>query len=76
LTAGKRPSGLPPELAAEISKVWSDLQKELAAFSTNSEHRVIDDAGHYIQYDNPDAVIAAIRDVSASIESSAADDQQ
>ena len=67
LTAGKLPDELPPgmtpELTEEISNVWSELQIELTALSTSGEQRVIDDATHYIQYDNPDAVIAAIRDV-------------
>ena len=67
LTAGKLPDELPPgmtpELTEEISNVRSELQIELTALSTSGEQRVIDDATHYIQYDNPDAVIAAIRDV-------------
>ena len=67
LTAGKLPDELPPsmtpELKADWAEVWSELQIELNALSTNSERRVIDDATHYIQYDNPDAVITAIRDV-------------
>ncbi len=65
-----------PELDAEISKVWSELQIELTALSTNGEQRVIDDAEHYIQYDNPDAVIRAIRDVVTSIEISATGGQE
>ena len=67
LTAGKLPDELPPgmtaELIEEVSNVWSELQIELTALSTSGEQRVIDDATHYIQYDNPDAVIQAIRDV-------------
>jgi len=72
LTAGKLPDESPPamtpELEAEFSKVWSELQIELTALSINGEQRVIDDATHYIQYDNPNAVIGAIRDILASIE--------
>jgi len=79
LTAGKSPDELPPgmtpEIDAEISKVWSELQIELTALSTSGEQRVIDDADHYIQYDNPDAVIQAIRDVLTSIESTPTGDQ-
>ena len=67
LTAGKPPEELPPtmtpDLVDEKSRVWSELQAELTALSTNGERRVIDDAEHYIQHDNPDAVISAIRDV-------------
>jgi pimeloyl-ACP methyl ester carboxylesterase len=57
-----------PELNDEISNVWSELQTELTALSTSGEQRVIDDATHYIQYDNPDAVIQAIRDVVTASE--------
>lgn len=42
---------------------WYELQADLAAQSDNSVWRVIDDAGHYIQHDRPDAVIEAIRHV-------------
>jgi len=67
LAAGRLPDELPPgmteELAADISTVWSELQAEHTTLSTNSEQRVIEDATHYIQFDNPDAVNRAIRDV-------------
>ncbi len=43
------------------------LQAELAALSTNADQRVIQDATHYIQLDNPAAVIAAILDVVTTV---------
>jgi pimeloyl-ACP methyl ester carboxylesterase len=80
LTRGKQSDELPPEMtpeiAAEVSRVWSELQIELAALSTKGEQRVIDDAEHYIQYDNPDAVIRAIRDVVTTIENTATSGQE
>jgi pimeloyl-ACP methyl ester carboxylesterase len=80
LTAGKEPdelpSGMTPEIAADISRVWSELQIELTALSTNGDQRVIEDAEHYIQHDNPDAVIRAIRDVVTSIGISATGGQE
>jgi pimeloyl-ACP methyl ester carboxylesterase len=67
LTAGKWPEDLPPQLTPEIiSKTDSirfEMQGELASLSTSSEHRLIEDATHYIHHDDPDAVLAAIRDV-------------
>jgi len=79
LTRGKSPdelpSGMTPEIDAEISKVWSELQIELTALSTSGEQRVIDDAEHYIQRDNPDAVIHAVRDVLATIDATPTGDQ-
>lgn len=47
---------------AEANRVMADLQRELAVLSTDSTHHVIDDAGHYIHWDDPDAVTAAIDD--------------
>ena len=71
LTAGKLSSELPaavtPEIEAQMMKTWNELQIELAGLSVNSERRVIEDATHYIQYDNPGAVIDAIRDVSSAL---------
>ncbi len=55
LTAG----GQPPELR----EFWNGLQAELADLSTNSDHRIIEGAGHYIQLDKPQAVVTAVRDV-------------
>ena len=79
LTAGRLPEELPPamtpDLVDEMSRVWNELQAELAALSTNAERRVIDDASHYIQHDNPDAVINAIQDVVSATKISDVDDQ-
>ena len=43
------------------------LQAELAMLSTNSDQRVSPHAGHYIQLDDPDAVVTAIRDVVTAV---------
>lgn len=70
LTANKPPSA--EELAATASTaakdsvmraVWRDMQDDEATWSTRSQHRVLDDASHYIQYWRPDAVIDAVRRV-------------
>ena len=36
---------------------------EQATWSTQSQHQLVPDAGHYIQFDRPDVVIAAVRSV-------------
>ncbi len=78
LTAGKTPNGLPPEITPEIlsqfKEIWSELQIELAALSTRGEQRVIADASHYIHYQDPEAVIRAIRDVVTAAQETARDD--
>lgn len=47
----------------EADRVWNELQEELAGLSTNSTHIIVEDSGHVIQGDRPDAVIDAIRDM-------------
>ena len=74
LTAGKMPKGLPPEITPEILsqfvKISSEMQIELVALSTRGEQRIIADASHYIHYQNPNAVIHAIRDVLTATQES------
>jgi pimeloyl-ACP methyl ester carboxylesterase len=41
---------------------WLALQDEEAGWSTNSRHEVVR-ASHYIQFDRPDVVVRAVRDV-------------
>lgn len=60
LTAGK----LPPSLT-KWSHVAYALHDEIAALSTRGEHRTVEGAGHGIQLDKPEAVIAAIEEVMA-----------
>jgi pimeloyl-ACP methyl ester carboxylesterase len=43
--------------------LWAQMQDELAALSTDSEHLNARKAGHYIHLDEPDLVIQVIRDL-------------
>lgn len=43
--------------------VWLELQAELAALSTNGEHRILEDVNHFIQNDEPEVVIEAILEI-------------
>lgn len=45
----------------QIQQIWLELQAELAALSTNSEHIVVRDSTHAIQLDQPGIVIESIR---------------
>jgi pimeloyl-ACP methyl ester carboxylesterase len=48
----------------EQTKVTLDaLQAELAALSTRGKRVVVQESGHYIQVDQPEAVIGAIHEV-------------
>ena len=51
----------------EMASTWFELQEELAALSTNSERRLVENSAHYIQLQAPEAVIAAVRDVVAAV---------
>ena len=49
------------------SEIWGTMQDEEAGWSSRSQHNVLPDASHYIQFDRPDAVIRAIRSVVDSV---------
>lgn len=70
LSAGLGPSpdaihqmGITAEQGARVSQVSRTLREDEAAWSSRGRHVVVSDAGHYIQFDRPDAVIRAVRDV-------------
>ncbi len=52
-----------------IHDVIKQLHDEQASWSSNSRHQLVSDASHYIQFDRPDIVIAAIRSVVESVRS-------
>jgi pimeloyl-ACP methyl ester carboxylesterase len=43
--------------------LWLELQQELTLLSENSEIRMFEESGHYIQFDEPEVVIEAVRDI-------------
>jgi pimeloyl-ACP methyl ester carboxylesterase len=49
--------------AAKPDPGWEQLQAELSSISAHSQHVIADHAGHYIQYDEPELVIKAIREL-------------
>lgn len=69
LTAGAEPDlpGVSNEIRQRASDNRMELQIELAALSTNSVHRTVEDAGHNIHSDDPEAVVAAIRAVVRAV---------
>jgi pimeloyl-ACP methyl ester carboxylesterase len=60
-SSDSNPIGLPAEVKTTVNQVWQELQTELASLSTNSTHIVASKAGHFIQEDEPELVIEAIR---------------
>lgn len=51
------------EQAKNTNETWVRLHDEIAAWSSQSQHQLVPDASHYIQFDRPDIVIAAVRSV-------------
>ena len=47
----------------DLQKVWLELQQELTLLSENSEFTALQEAGHYIQFDQPQEVVQAIHDI-------------
>jgi len=71
LTSGVAPTmpGVSEEGNSAMRRTLLELHEELAELSTNSEHRIVEGAGHYIHRDRPEAVVAAIRDVVTVVRS-------
>lgn len=48
-------------------RAWMQLQRDLARLSPNSKHTIVEESGHNIHLDRPDAVVDAIRQVVDAI---------
>ena len=49
--------------ASRLDAEWVAMQNDEASWSTRSRHTVVTDSTHYIQFDDPPAVVAAVVDV-------------
>ncbi len=60
-------AGISPSIAVEIDGVmrthWPRLQADLASLSSNGHRRVVGASGHFIQIDQPEAVVDAVDEV-------------
>lgn len=52
---------------AELEAVWQEAQRELAALVPGTRSIVATESGHYIQIDQPDLVVGAIREVVEAV---------
>jgi pimeloyl-ACP methyl ester carboxylesterase len=57
----------PDDQARRAQDAWKQMHDEETRWSSDSRHQVVPDASHYIQFDRPDVVIAAIRSVVESV---------
>lgn len=51
----------------QIEEAWKGFQRDLASLSSNSTHIIAEHSTHYIQLDQPDLVINAIRSVVQAV---------
>jgi pimeloyl-ACP methyl ester carboxylesterase len=61
--AMRKSGGLTKADAEKMSRLWLDLQNDIASWSSRSTHIVVKGAGHYIQFDRPEVVTGAIREI-------------
>ena len=52
-----------PEQEARRSAAWRSMQEDEAGWASGGRHELVPRASHYIQFDRPDIVIRAVRDV-------------
>ena len=57
------PPGLPDWLPATLEQAWTKGQNELAQLLPNTPHRIATKSSHYVQIEEPQLVIDAIRQV-------------
>jgi pimeloyl-ACP methyl ester carboxylesterase len=46
-----------------VENIWRELQSDLASRSSRGKHIMAEKSGHYIQFDEPELVVGAIREV-------------
>lgn len=57
-------SGLSPAENQQNEQVWQELQNELVALSTNSQHVIAEKSGHSIPLQQPELVVESIRQLA------------
>lgn len=48
--------------AEKMRAIWKSLHDDQASWSSHARHQLVDDSGHYIQFDRPDVVIDAVKE--------------
>jgi pimeloyl-ACP methyl ester carboxylesterase len=60
------------EQGRQVQAAWRDMHNDEASWSQHSRHELVPDATHYIQFDRPDVVIAAVREIVGDVRSGGA----
>ena len=62
--ASARPASVATQVEGrDLQDTWLELQQELALLSENGDIKMLGGSGHYIQFDQPQEVVEAVRDV-------------
>ncbi len=64
------PSDVPPEFPKALEQAWQAGQNKLAALVPGARHVFATESGHYIQQQQPELVINAIREVVTAVRKS------
>lgn len=59
--------GAPPGETQPLRQVWAEAGARIARSSSRGEQRLVPDASHVIQFEQPQAVIDAVRDVVSEV---------
>jgi pimeloyl-ACP methyl ester carboxylesterase len=62
--------GLTREQGIRLRDTARVLHEDQASWSRRGRHEVVPDAGHYIQFDRPDVVVRATREVVDAVRTS------
>ena len=65
--AARRQMQLTAAQGERMATAWRALQDDEATWSTRSRHTVVAKSGHYIQFEQPQVVIDAVRDVVGQV---------
>jgi pimeloyl-ACP methyl ester carboxylesterase len=57
------PPGVDPEVAKEAGETWVSLQRELVELSSEGNWVVAEESRHYVQHDQPELVVEAVREM-------------
>jgi len=55
--------GMTAEQGERMRAEWIAMQQERSQWSSRGRHVLVPDASHYVQFDRPDAVVQAVREV-------------
>lgn len=67
LTHGRPDASGDPRLVDADERLWQKLQAEIASLVPRSKHVIAERSGHDIHHEQPELVVAAIRDVVEAV---------